>query len=165
MDPTVTEWLNLALRWFHVIAAMAWIGTSLHFMWLDSALEPPARPREGLEGELWMVHSGGFYLVEKLKPGPKAMPATLHWFKWEALLTLLSGVSLLSVAYYLSGSGALIESGAAHLGAGAGAALALGLLAAAWLGYDLLWNSAVGRHPTLAALLSFTVLVGIAFGL
>jgi len=165
MDATVTEWLNLALRWFHVIAAMAWIGTSLHFMWLDSALEPPAKPRVGLEGELWMVHSGGFYLVEKLKPGPNAMPATLHWFKWEALLTLVSGVSLLGVAYYLSGGGALVESGGARLGAGTGAALALGLLAAAWLGYDLLWNSPVGRHPTLAAVLSCTVLVAIAFGL
>src|SRR5262249_24435494 len=99
------------------------------------------------------------------RPGPHAMPARLHWFKWEALLTMLSGVCLLAVAYYLSGGGYLVESGGAHLGAGTAAALGLGLPAVAWVGYDLPWNSRAGPQPTLTAILSGVVLVAIAFGL
>src|SRR5262249_10975867 len=112
------EWLGLALRWTHFIAGIAWIGSSFYFIWLDSHLEPaaPARPDPArasasdsgapaaadpdLEGSLWMVHSGGFYRVERRKIGPGRMPAVLHWFKWEAFFTGLTGVLLLTLVYY-----------------------------------------------------------------
>jgi uncharacterized membrane protein len=84
MDPTLTEWLNLGIRWLHVIAGIAWIGSSFYFMWLDSHLKQPDGPRPGVEGELWMVHSGGFYQVDKFLVAPATMPKELHWFKWEA---------------------------------------------------------------------------------
>src|SRR2546425_859357 len=95
------EWLALLLRWFHLIAGISWIGSSFYFMWLDSSLEVPEPSKLGVEGELWMVHSGGFYQVERRKIAPGQMPKTLHWFKWEAALTWMSGILLLCVVYYL----------------------------------------------------------------
>src|SRR5690606_15191940 len=105
MSPAVvTEWLNLVVRWMHVISAIMWIGSSLFFNWLDARIEKvPGEKRPGLEGELWMVHSGGFYQVEKKLVAPEAMPKTLHWFKWEAGFTLLTGWLLLDIVYFLGG--------------------------------------------------------------
>jgi hypothetical protein len=100
------EWVGLALRWTHFIAGIAWIGSSFYFIWLDAHLErvltgaPDAARDPDLEGSLWMVHSGGFYRVERRKVGPGRMPATLHWFKWEAAITWASGALLLGLLYY-----------------------------------------------------------------
>src|SRR5262245_49453324 len=104
------EWLNLFLRWAHVIAGISWIGSSFYFMWLDQALEPSAADRD-LIGSLWMVHSGGFYRVEKRHLAAHQVPPKLHWFKWEALLTWVTGFSLLVVVYYFGGI--LLDAGAA----------------------------------------------------
>src|ERR1044072_8121246 len=95
------DWANLLLRWTHFIAGIAWIGSSFYFIWLDSHLEKPPPSKTNVEGELWMVHSGGFYQVERRRIGPGEMPTTLHWFKWEAAFTWLSGIFLLGVIYYL----------------------------------------------------------------
>src|SRR6058998_3062017 len=97
MESVAVEWLHLVIRWAHVIAAIMWIGDSFLFMWMDSSLRPPERPREGaVVGELWMVHSGGFYEVVKRKVlAPGEMPKTLHWFMWEAYTTWISGFFLL----------------------------------------------------------------------
>src|SRR5947209_18169701 len=94
--PHLQEWLNLAVRWIHLIAGISWIGSSFYFMWLDASLERPADldPKTEIEGSLWMVHSGGFYEVIRKKIGPGRMPKILHWFKFEALFTWLSGVTL-----------------------------------------------------------------------
>ncbi|MGZ3699857.1 MAG: urate hydroxylase PuuD, partial [Bdellovibrionota bacterium] len=81
------EWLNLLLRWFHLVAGIMWIGSSFYFIWLDSHLEAPEPKNDKIEGSLWMVHSGGFYTVEKRYIAPGEMPKTLHWFKWEATFT------------------------------------------------------------------------------
>ncbi len=81
MDPNLSEWLNLVVRWVHVITGIAWIGTSFFFNWLDSHLTPPERPEKGVDGELWLVHSGGFYQVVKKQLGPHELPRVLHWFK------------------------------------------------------------------------------------
>ena len=81
MDAIILDWLNLIIRWTHIIVAIAWIGSSFYFMWLDSHLEAPTVPSDEVEGELWMVHSGGFYRVDKIAVAPKVMPRTLHWFK------------------------------------------------------------------------------------
>ncbi|HEX2815421.1 MAG TPA: urate hydroxylase PuuD, partial [Phenylobacterium sp.] len=84
-------WANLAIRWLHLTAGIAWIGSSFYFMWLDSHLKPPAEEREGVAGELWSVHSGGFYHQTKFMVAPAGMPDELHWFKWEAYTTWISG--------------------------------------------------------------------------
>jgi uncharacterized membrane protein len=161
VDAFLLEWLNLALRWFHLVVAIAWIGTSLYFMWLDAALEPPAAARPGLDGELWMVHSGGFYRVEKLRLGPGELPRVLHWFRWEAALTGISGVLLLVVVYHLTGGVFLVDPSPGRPGPAAATAIGLGLLVLGWLVYDPLWRSALARdHPAAATALSYLLLVG-----
>ena len=109
MDATLLDWLGLGLRWFHLVVAIGWIGTSFYFMWLDSSIRPPETPREGVDGEVWMVHSGHFYQVEMRRLRPGEVPSVLHWFKWEAALTWMSGVGLLAVVYYLTGGVYLID--------------------------------------------------------
>src|SRR2546430_10871140 len=108
ITPPMTSWLgdwaNLLLRWTHFIAGIAWIGSSFYFIWLDRALTKPAHPRPGAEGDLWMVHSGGFYQVEKRRPRPGEAPPVLHWLKSGAMLTWTSGMALLVLVFYLSGS-------------------------------------------------------------
>ncbi len=166
MDPVITDWLDLGLRWIHFIAGISWIGTSFYFIWLDGHLTAPERAREGVEGELWMVHSGGFYQVERRKIGPGQMPNTLHWFKWEAALTWISGVLLLTLVYYLSGGLYLVDPAVSSIDAGTATAVAIGLLVVSWFVYDLLWQSRLGRDDgTLATVTSFILLAGVVFGL
>jgi uncharacterized membrane protein len=165
LTPVIQDWLGLALRWFHLIAGIGWIGSSFYFMWLDSALTPPAPARKGVEGELWMVHSGGFYSVEKRLIGPGEVPASLHWFKWEAALTWMSGISLLAVVYYLGGATQLLDANTG-LSRPAAIGLSVGLIAAAWIVYDLLWTSPLAKGEGRAATaLSFLLLFGAIFGL
>jgi len=92
MDSYIIEWLNLVVRWIHVITGIAWIGASFFFNWLDSQLTPPENPEPKVEGELWMIHSGGFYQLEKTMISPSEIPRVLHWFKWEAYSTWISGI-------------------------------------------------------------------------
>jgi len=167
MPPVLLEWLNLILRWTHVIAAIMWVGDSFLFMWLDSHLTPPTRPREGaVAGELWMVHSGGFYEVVKRRYlAPAELPASLHWFMWEAYTTWISGFFLLGVVYYVGGGVFLMDQGAAHLPVAGAIALSLSLLVAGWLVYDTLWRSPLGARPALAASISFALIVLAAIGL
>ena len=145
MEAHVLEWLQLALRWFHVIAAMAWIGASFYFNWLDNSLEPPPADRPQLKGDLWAVHGGGFYHVEKLSLTPSQLPQNLHWFKWEAYTTWISGFFLLSVLYYGGGGRLLIDPAVADISLGTAAAISLGTLFGGWFVYDLLWQSPLGR--------------------
>jgi uncharacterized membrane protein len=149
----LADWANLLVRWTHFIAGIAWIGSSFYFIWLDSHLEQPATARQDVEGALWMVHSGGFYQVEKRLVGPGRMPQTLHWFKWEAMLTWLSGIALLAIVYYLTGGIYLLRDESV-ITVGEGAAIATGLLMGSWLVYDALYRSALARAgwpATLAA--------------
>ena len=166
MESFALEWLNLVLRWVHVIAAIMWIGDSFLFMWMDRHLTAPRPGREGTAvGELWMVHSGGFYEVVKRRSLARhELPSTLHWFKWEAYTTWWSGFLLLGVVYYLSRGAYLIEGPSAPLGVGAAIALSLGLLGAGWIAYDLLWRSLSAR-PRVAAAASVVLLVVAAIGL
>ncbi|MCW5731339.1 MAG: urate hydroxylase PuuD [Alphaproteobacteria bacterium] len=164
MDASVGEWLNLVGRWIHVITGIAWIGSSFFFNWLDSRLERPAGARPELEGELWMVHSGGFYRVEKIHVAPEELPRTLHWFKWEAGFTWLSGMFLLLLTYHL-GSGAILDDPrASGLAEWQASVILLGVLVAAWVIYDLIWASAFGEErPGLASLACFAMIVAIAW--
>lgn len=162
MDAHLLDWSHLVLRWFHIIAGIAWIGNSLFFMWLDKAFTPPVKPREGVTGELWMVHGGFFYKVEKQKPGPGGLPDGLHWFKWEATLTWLSGFFLLIVTYYLGGL--MVDPSVSAISNGKAVALGLGVLAGGWLAYDLVWR-ALDKVPVAAGAISLAGLGGLAYGL
>src|SRR6185503_18050521 len=127
MSPVVQEWLNLVVRWAHVIAAIMWIGDSFLFMWLDSQLRKPERELKGeVVGELWMAHSGGFYEVVKRK-SLDALPAQLHWFKWESYSTWISGFLLIIIVYYAGDRAMLTEVGSplSHLEA---VGISLGLI-------------------------------------
>src|SRR5262245_38489786 len=167
MPALALEWLNLVVRWTHVIAAIMWIGDSFLFMWLDRSLEPPSRPREGaVTGELWMVHSGGFYEVVKRRYlAPNELPGRLHWFKWEAYATWVSGIFLLGIVYYAGGGIFLVDRSVSAIGVPAAIASSLGLLVAGWLVYDALWTSPLARRPRLAGLVSFALIVALAYGL
>ena len=167
MPTFVLEWLNLALRWIHVIAGIMWIGDSFLFMWMDRHLVPPSRPRDGaVTGELWMVHSGGFYEVVKRRYlAPSEVPPHLHWFMWEAYTTWLSGFFLLGIVYYFGGAIFLVDRSVSHIGVGAAIGLSLGVLVAGYLVYDLLWASPLARRPAIAALLSFLLIVAASWGL
>lgn len=160
------EWSGLLIRWFHLIAGIGWIGSSFYFMWLDSALEKPREPKAGVEGELWMVHSGGFYQVEKRLIGPDSMPPVLHWFKYEALLTWVSGIFLLGIVYYASGGVYLIDASRADLSVPAAVGASLGVIAVSWLVYDALWTTKLAEtRPKLATAGSFVLLFVVVFGL
>lgn len=166
MNSYISEWLNLSLRWFHLVAGISWIGSSFYFMWLDKSLEPPKSPKDGVEGELWMCHSGGFYQVEKRLIGPGTMPEKLHWFKWEAAFTWLSGITLLAVVYYLSDSAYLIDPTKTNLNHAQASAIGIAVLAVTWFLYDLLWNSKFGKaQPGISLALCLAVTAGISWWL
>jgi uncharacterized membrane protein len=165
MTSWLIDWANLLLRWTHFIAGIAWIGSSFYFIWLDRALTRP-RPeqaRPGLEGDLWMVHSGGFYQVEKRRPAPGEIPPVLHWFKYEALVTWISGLALLVLIYYLTGA-YLLDPSVSHISRRTALAVSVGLLVVGWLIYDFLWSSGFARrHESATAAISLTLLVAVSY--
>jgi uncharacterized membrane protein len=166
-----TDWLNLLLRWLHIITGIAWIGASFYFVWLDNHIRAPkpdsALAKQGVAGELWAVHGGGFYNPQKYLLAPPELPQELHWFKWEAYSTWLSGFALLGVVYYFQPEVMLIApnaSGLAPLLSGTQAVL-LGLasLAVAWIVYDLLCRSPLGKQPLALGLVVYVLLVASAY--
>jgi uncharacterized membrane protein len=162
-DAYATDWLNLLTRWLHVIAGIVWIGSSFYFIALDNHLRPPKDSRdaeEGVGGETWEIHGGGFYNIKKYLVAPRILPETLHWFKWEAYTTWLSGFALMIVLYYLNADTYLIDKSVADLSAGEAVAISVGLLAAAWVVYDVLCRLLAARPLVLAAVL--LVLITIA---
>lgn len=149
------EWGDLLLRWLHVIAGIAWIGASFYFILLDNHLEAPARAEDaeaGVAGELWEVHGGGFYHVQKYRVAPQVLPEKLAWFKWEAYTTWLSGFALLCVVYFSNARAYLVDRSVADLESWEAIAIVIGALVLAWLVYDALCRM-FGRWPRLLALL------------
>src|SRR6185436_6830922 len=165
LNPTISEWLNLIFRWVHVFAGIMWVGTTYYFTWLDARLseEEKAVANTGNAAQIWMVHSGGFYVVEKRKV-PDLVSRTLHWFKWEAGTTWLSGFALLIVVYYLGG-GALVDPDVREISVGAAIAVGIGVLLAGWVIYDLLMLSPLGRNEVAFAVVAYLLIVGLSFGL
>jgi len=161
MDANLSEWLNLSLRWLHLVAGISWIGSSFYFMWLDKHLEPPGPNDKNSAGSLWMVHSGGFYHVEKRYLAAGEVPRNLHWFKYEALFTWITGFALLVLVYYLGG--VLVDSDVQEYSAGTLAFLGIGVLVLGWAVYDLLWMTSL--PPWLTAVLSYALLVALSYGL
>ena len=162
MEAHLMEWLNLAIRWVHVIVGIAWIGASFYFNWLENNLDRQVK-NQALAGELWAIHGGGIYHLQKYKVAPATMPKHLHWFKWEAYSTWISGVLLLSVVFYFNASTYLILPGS-PVSPAAGVAVGLGSLLIGWFVYDLLCNSPLRHQPLLLSLVLLLLLVFSAWG-
>jgi uncharacterized membrane protein len=163
LDHPTNEWLNLVLRWIHVFAGIMWVGTTYYFTWLDARLteEEKAALNTGVTPQIWMVHSGGFYVVERKKV-PDLVSRTLHWFRWEAGTTWLSGFALLIVMFYIGG-GALIDPDVRDLSLPA--AIGVGLLTIVGGGfvYDVMMRSALGRNEKLFAVVAYVLIVVVAY--
>jgi uncharacterized membrane protein len=157
-------WANLAVRWLHVIAGIAWIGSSFYFMWLDASLRATPETPKGVQGDLWAVHGGGFYHKRKYLSVPPDMPAELHWFKWEAYTTWISGILLLTLIYYAGASVYLIDPAKIALAPWQAIAIGTGFLAGGWIVYDLLCRWLAHRER-LFAILWVAVLTLAAYGL
>jgi uncharacterized membrane protein len=160
MDPYANEWLQFLARWFHVVAGIVWIGTSFYFVALDNHLRPPADrggAERGVGGEVWEIHGGGFYRVEKYRVAPPRLPDVLHWFKWEAYWTWLSGFALMVFLYYFNADTYLVEAGGL-LGTGWAIVVSIALLGVAWVVYDALCRVLRNELFLAAALLALTTL-------
>ena len=151
------QWAHYAVRLFHLIAGIMWIGTSFYFVWLDGSFQPLAEKKEGTEGETYMVHGGFFYRVEKQKP--LHMPKVLHWFKYEALLTWVSGIFLLGLVYWAGGGLALMGHAPFAMTQWTAIGISVGSLLVAWTIYDLLWKFVGARAPNVALGVSLLLLV------
>ena len=149
--PFLLDWLDLIIRWIHIIVGIAWIGTSFYFNWLDSRLDRQIN-NENIEGELWSVHSGGFYHINKLKGPPKEFPKELHWFKWEAYTTWISGFVLLIIIYYLNAEGMMIDKNVNDLRPFTAIVISLIFLLGSWLIYDFLCKSILINNTILFSL-------------
>ena len=168
MSDYLLDWCGLLVRWFHVIAGIAWIGASFYFVWLDNHLEPPLAGAEPMDpnvaGELWAVHGGGFYRSRKYRVAPAVLPPTLHWFYWEAYTTWLSGFGLLCLLYFLRAEAYLIDPTVAALTKPEAISIALGVLVASWLIYDGLCRSPLGRNTRALAIAVAAVVAFEAWG-
>ncbi len=162
INPYVSEWINLIARWIHVFTGILWIGQTYFFTWLDGRLsEEEAELKTGEKAQLWMVHSGGFYVVEKQKVAE--LSRKLHWFRWEAALTWLSGFVLLVLVYYMGG--ALVDPDVLDISVGKATAIGLGLLVVAWIIYDLLCLTPLVKQEMAFAAVAYILVVGVAYGL
>lgn len=162
MDPHVRELLDLLVRWVHLIAGIMWVGNSMLFNWLDRNLIKPAGAKAEVDGEIWMLHSGGFYHVVKQQLSPDRMPAILHWFKWQSYSTWISGMFLLAIVYYLGDGAFMVDPSVSAITPGMAIAVGLGTLAGGWLLYDLLWRSPLGKGRSAIAI-SLVLVGGIVF--
>ncbi|CAM3596766.1 urate hydroxylase PuuD [Pseudomonas wadenswilerensis] len=162
MEAHLLEWLNLSVRWVHMITGVAWIGASFYFVWLENNLNR-ANPRDGLSGDLWAIHGGGIYHLEKYKLAPPKMPENLHWFKWEAYFTWMSGIALLCLVFYWNPTLYLLAPGST-LSGGEGIAIGIGSLIAGWFIYDFLCDSPLGKRPALLGLVLFVLVIAACYG-
>jgi uncharacterized membrane protein len=157
--PILWDWLSFAVRWLHVITAIAWIGSSFYFIALDLGLQKRPGLPKGAHGEEWQVHGGGFYHIQKYLVAPERLPEHLTWFKWEAYSTWLSGAALLAIVYWAGAELFLIDREVADLSVPVAIAISAGSIAAGWVVYDLLCRSRLGFNPTLLMVVLFGVIV------
>ena len=164
MELILAESASAILRWLHVIAGIAWIGSSFYFIHLDLSLRPRPGLPPGVKGDEWQVHGGGFYHMMKYQVAPAQMPDSLTWFKWEAYTTWLSGFALLVLIYYLGADLFLIDKSVLDLTAVQAAVIAFLSLAVAWLAYEGLCRSPLGNHEVALALVGYVFLVALTYG-
>lgn len=163
MEASFNLWLEYFLRFSHLVAGIAWIGSSFYFIWLDSSFEPPSQPRRNVEGEVFMVHGGFYYQVEKKKIYPGELPQLLHWFKWEATLTWITGFLLLIVVYFLRGASLLIDPRVMALTQVEAISLTLAMIVGSWLFYDFVWISRTIRWHSVKIILSVGFFSGLIY--
>jgi uncharacterized membrane protein len=165
--PYGLDWLNLVVRWLHMITGIAWIGASFYFVWLDNTIRPPEPDSElakkGVSGHLWAVHGGGFYNPQKYLVAPAELPKELHWFKWEAYSTWLSGFALLSIVYYFNAQAMMVDKAVADLSSMQAIGLGIGSLLVGWTVYDLLCRSKLGQHDLAFGVVMFVFIVASAW--
>jgi uncharacterized membrane protein len=162
MEAWIQEWLSLLLRWAHFITGVAWIGASFYFNWLENHLERQ-NARDGIAGDLWAVHGGGFYHLEKYAVAPARLPPTLHWFKYEAYFTWITGFALLCTVYYWNAGALLVDRSVADLAGWQATGIGLGSMVLSWLFYDLACRSPLARHNSVLALTVLAWFVALAW--
>jgi len=169
MEAHYLEFLSMLVRWLHIIAGVAWIGSSFYFIWLDNSLDAPApgsdAAKKGVGGELWAVHGGGFYNPQKYLVAPAALPDKLHWFKWEAYTTWLSGTALLVLVYWLKAQVMMVDPAVAPLSPAAAVAVGAGSMVGSWIVYDLLCRSPLGQADGWLGAVVFGLIALLAWGL
>ena len=163
MDPLIWEWINFAVRWLHVVTAIAWIGSSFYFIHLDASLTKREGLPAGVSGDAWQVHGGGFYHMMKYTVAPAALPEKLTWFKWESYATWMSGFFLLCVLYYRGADLFLIDPAVMEMPVWAAIAVSAGSLGVGWYVYDRLCRSSLADSDLRLALVGFAFLVAAAF--
>jgi uncharacterized membrane protein len=159
------DWISLFLRWFHVVAGVAWIGASFYFIWLDNNLRTPPdwKKQKGIKGDLWAVHGGGFYEVAKYEYGPEVMPEKLHWFKWEAYTTWISGFLLLGLVYYHGAAIYLIDSSVMELTANQAIGRGLGLIFGGLFIYEAACRSPLAKYPQVFGIMVLVLLTAASY--
>jgi uncharacterized membrane protein len=163
LESHMMEWLNIVIRLMHITFGIAWIGASFYFVFLENALNRTEDVRDELAGNLWAVHGGGFYYLEKYKVAPKTIPKHLHWFKYEAYFTWLSGFCLLFVVYYFNASALLIDKNVLNISITQGILIGVGSFAVAWIIYDAMCKSRLIKNQLLFAIVGFAILIAFAW--
>ena len=159
----LAEWANLLIRWLHLITGIAWIGTSFYFIGLDNQLDPPRDGNPRVKGEQWSIHGGGFYHKQKYAVAPAELPEKLHWFKWEAYWTWISGFTLFVLIYWGNASTYLIDPQVMDLSPAVAVAISAAMLAGGWVVYDLICRSKFGEDETKLSIAMVVLLVVAAF--
>ncbi|MGK0270745.1 MAG: putative membrane protein [Cocleimonas sp.] len=166
MEGYILDWLNLLGRWVHMITGIAWIGASFYFIWLDNHLEPvkdPVDDEKGVSGELWALHGGGIYHAQKYKLAPGKLPETLHWFKWEAYTTWITGMFMMALIYWYGADLYLIDPSVADLSKPVAILIGIGTIIIGWLVYDFMCKSALGNDDKKLAIALFIFVAVVAF--
>lgn len=167
MESYITDWLNLIIRFAHLITGIAWIGASFYFIWLDNHLESPPdwKKQKGIKGDLWAVHGGGFYEVAKYQLAPPEMPETLHWFKWEAYSTWLTGFMLLSLMFYVGADSYLIDKRVADITQWQAITIGIGSIVVGVGIYELLVRTKLKDHGVILGLILILLMTGLCYAL
>lgn len=160
----LVDWLHLLTRWFHLVVGAAWIGASFYFNWLNNHVRPVEDPTGRLAGGLWAVHGGAFYEVRKFKGAPEKLPETLHWFKYEAYFTWISGVSLLLLVYWMNADATMVPDGST-LSPAVTASIGVGSLVVGWVVYDVMCRSPLAKRPVALSTIGFVGMTAAAWGL
>lgn len=159
----VMEWLNLIIRWAHVVFGIAWIGASFYFIFLENSLNRTENLRDELAGNLWAIHGGGFYYVEKYKSAPPVLPRHLHWFKYEAYFTWLTGMLLLTLVYFMNAKAVMVDTSVRELSSLAAILIGIVTMVLGWFIYDWMCNTSLLQKKKLFAVIGFLIVTAISF--
>ncbi len=163
LEGNVMEWVNLVVRWAHVVFGIAWIGASIYFIFLENSLNRTKDLRDELAGNLWAIHGGGFYYIEKYKGAPKEFPEKLHWFKYEAYFTWVTGIILLTLVYYMNAKSFMIDPAVSDITPLTSVLLGIGSMIIGWFLYDIMCRSSLLAKPKLFGIIGFIIVVSFSF--